>query len=112
MILQIKENIKLGRVLNKKHLNMLSDVLSSIQNDTEVEVVAFDGLYEAISSIEATKALDAAIQGHDVFVTKEEYEKMINELSDDIYNQEQGFNELTCVANDMAEDILKKYNKA
>lgn len=112
MIIQLKEDIKLGRVLSKEHLEKLSDVLSTIKHNTDMEIIVSNDLYEAISLAEATSALDAAIQGHDAFVTKEEYENMLNELSDDIFNQEQGFDELTCVANDMAEDILKKYNKA
>ena len=111
MLIKIKENIAAGRVLNSKQLERLSDILNILKEESGIEVEIFNGIYEAVSYEEATQALDCAIQGHDVFVTKEEYEDMCSELAEDVFSQDQGFDELTCVANDMAEDILKKYNK-
>lgn len=111
MIIQLVENIRAGKVLNKRQLEKLSDALSILKAETGIEVVFSANLYEAVSNEEAMKALDCAIQGYDVHITKDEYNSMLKELSDDIYNQEDGFEELTCLANDMAEDILKRYNK-
>lgn len=109
MIIEIKENLRAGNVLNSKQLERLSDVLNILKEETGIQVEIFENIYEAISYKEATAALDACIQGYDVFTTEEEYRSMVSELTDDILNQEQGFEELTCIANDMAEDVIKKY---
>ena len=111
MIIKIIENIKAGKVLNKKQLEKLSDALAILKKETGVEIEISSNVYEAVAKEEAVKALDCAIQENDIYTTKEEYESMLEELSDDIFNQEDGFEELTCIANDMATDILKKFNK-
>lgn len=99
------------RNLSFESMNKLKTLLNEIKEKDDCSFDIHINAYAAISREEAIKALDIKIQENDVYTTKEEYENMIEELEKDIYNQEQGFEELTNVANDMSEDILKKYNK-
>ena len=91
--------------INKSNLILLEKLLK----DNDIKYELYPNLYKALAYEEAQVALDHTIENEDMYITKEDYEKSLRELADDIYNNDEDImQDFTNLSRDLAEDILTK----
>lgn len=102
MIIRINTN-----KMQQLTVDQVKEIVNHIQSTYGIRTDVFNSAYMAVADEEATSSLDLNIINEDLFITSDQYDICVNQLRDEIYNSEDGFDELTQMANDMAREILR-----
>lgn len=82
-------------------------LLENFLEENNIKYDSYKDLYKALAYEEAQAALDITIENEDLYVTKKDYERCLDELAKEIYNSDEYImQDLSDLSRDLAEEVL------